>query len=59
MIKVLITGTAGFIGFSLANRLLCSKNVKVYGIDNFDHYYSVKIKKRTHINIKEKQKFFF
>ena len=31
--KILITGVAGFIGFSLAEKLL-RKNKKVYGIDN-------------------------
>ena len=37
--KILITGAAGFIGFSLAKDLL-SKGYKIYGIDNFDNYYS-------------------
>ena len=52
--KILITGVAGFIGFSLANNLLKhNKNVEVYGLDNFDDYYSKKIKK---IRIKELSK---
>ena len=52
--KILITGVAGFIGFSLANNLLKhNKNVEVYGLDNFDDYYSKKIKK---IRIKELNK---
>ena len=42
---ILITGVAGFIGFSYANELL-SKGYIVYGIDNFDEYYSLKIKKK-------------
>tara|TARA_Y100000294_G_scaffold172347_1_gene186926 strand:- start:45 stop:263 length:219 start_codon:yes stop_codon:yes gene_type:complete len=42
--KILVTGVAGFIGFNLANFLL-KKNHYVYGIDNFDKYYSIKIKK--------------
>jgi UDP-glucuronate 4-epimerase len=37
--KVLITGVAGFIGSHLAERLLESGN-EVYGVDNFDHFYS-------------------
>ena len=37
--KILITGVAGFIGFNLSSHLL-KKNFKVYGIDNFDNYYS-------------------
>ena len=33
--RVLITGAAGFIGFSLSN-FLVQNNYKVFGIDNFD-----------------------
>tara|TARA_Y100000590_G_scaffold183477_1_gene209079 strand:- start:1702 stop:2739 length:1038 start_codon:yes stop_codon:yes gene_type:complete len=43
--NVLITGAAGFIGFHMANFLL-SKRFNVIGIDNFDKYYDVKIKKK-------------
>jgi UDP-glucuronate 4-epimerase len=41
--KVLITGIAGFVGHALARRLL-SEGVTVYGIDNLNPYYSVKLK---------------
>ena len=41
---ILISGCAGFIGFSLAKKLL-SKNYKVLGIDNIDDYYDVELKK--------------
>ena len=44
--NILVTGVAGFIGFSLTERLLKNKIFKVYGIDNFDNYYSIKLKKR-------------
>lgn len=40
---ILITGTAGFIGFKLAERLL-NHNKKVVGIDNHNDYYDVKLK---------------
>ena len=43
--KVLITGVAGFIGYNLASYLLI-KNYTIYGIDNFDDYYSVLLKKK-------------
>ena len=43
--KILITGAAGFIGFNLANQLL-KRNYKIYGIDNFDDYYSISLKKK-------------
>ncbi len=52
--KILITGVAGFIGYSLANSLLNKKKIVVYGIDNFDPYYSVLLKKKR---IKQLNKF--
>jgi UDP-glucuronate 4-epimerase len=54
--KIFITGAAGFIGFSLANSFL-NKGHRVYGIDNFDQYYSIKIKKKR-LNILKKYKNF-
>ncbi len=42
--KILVTGCAGFIGFHLAKKLL-EKDFIVYGIDNLNHYYDVKLKK--------------
>lgn len=44
--KYLITGAAGFIGFHLSLNLLRNKKNIVYGLDNFDSYYSVKLKKK-------------
>jgi UDP-glucuronate 4-epimerase len=40
---VLITGVAGFIGFSLARRLL-ENGRTVIGVDNLDHYYDPGLK---------------
>jgi len=37
--NILVTGVAGFIGFSFAQELLKNKKYKVIGIDNFDKYY--------------------
>ncbi|MEX0270360.1 NAD-dependent epimerase [Leptolyngbyaceae cyanobacterium UHCC 1019] len=42
--KVLVTGTAGFIGFHLARRLL-QDGMQVYGIDNLNEYYAVSLKR--------------
>ncbi|HMU67742.1 MAG TPA: NAD-dependent epimerase/dehydratase family protein, partial [Cellvibrionaceae bacterium] len=42
--KVLITGTAGFIGSSLAQRLL-ARGDQVIGLDNLNDYYDVNLKK--------------
>ncbi len=41
--KILITGSCGFIGFNLSLFLL-RKGYKIYGIDNINNYYDVKIK---------------
>ena len=43
--KILITGSAGFIGFHLSRELLKQK-YHVVGIDNFDKYYDVNLKKK-------------
>lgn len=42
--KVLVTGTAGFIGSALALRLL-ERGDEVFGIDNLNDYYDVELKK--------------
>lgn len=42
--KVLVTGTAGFIGNALARRLL-ERGDEVIGVDNLNDYYDVNIKK--------------
>jgi UDP-glucuronate 4-epimerase len=41
--KILVTGTAGFIGFSLA-KVLLERGDEVVGIDNFNDYYEVSLK---------------
>ena len=47
---VLITGVAGFIGFSLAQKILKNKNIEIIGIDNLNSYYSKQLKlKRLNI----------
>ena len=40
--NILITGVAGFIGFSLCKELLKDKNKRIIGIDNLNSYYSIK-----------------
>ena len=44
IMKILITGAAGFIGFSLAKRLL-DRGDTVVGIDNLNDYYPVALKR--------------
>ena len=41
--KILVTGSCGFIGFNLSLFLL-KKGYKIFGIDNMNDYYDVKIK---------------
>ena len=43
--KILITGAAGFIGFSFAKQLLKKSKFSITGIDNFENYYDVNLKK--------------
>ena len=43
MKNILITGTAGFIGFHLA-KLLLNDGFKVHGYDAITSYYDIKIK---------------
>ena len=56
--KILVTGVAGFIGFSIAENFL-KKSFVVYGIDNFDSYYSIKLKRLRIINLKNYKNFNF
>lgn len=45
--KVLITGTAGFIGFHLAQRMLAEGH-RVVGLDGLTDYYDIGLKRRRH-----------
>ena len=55
--KILITGAAGFIGYSFSNHLLKNKKIKVIGIDNLNNYYDPKIK-RSRLRLLKKNKNF-
>ena len=57
--KILITGVAGFIGFHVARDLLKNEKFEVYGVDNYDKYYSVKPKKKRIQLLKKNKKFLF
>lgn len=45
--KILVTGTAGFIGFHLA-KLLLAESFDVHGFDGMTDYYDVALKQRRH-----------
>lgn len=56
--RVLVTGTAGFIGFHLTKRLL-EDGFEVSGIDNLNDYYNVKLKKDRLAQIPQTVRFTF
>jgi UDP-glucuronate 4-epimerase len=54
--RVFITGTAGFIGFHLANLLLSQGHV-VGGYDGMTDYYDVRLKQRRHAMLNQHEGF--
>ena len=54
--KVLVTGTAGFIGSALALRLL-ERGDEVIGIDDLNDYYDVSLKEARLARIKDHERF--
>jgi len=48
--KILVTGSAGFIGMHLCQRLLAEGH-EVHGVDNFNPYYSVALKRARHAEL--------
>jgi len=58
-LNILVTGAAGFIGSRLCLELLKNPKVFVYGIDNLNNYYSVKLKKKRIFELKKFKNFKF
>jgi UDP-glucuronate 4-epimerase len=56
--KILITGSSGFIGFHLSKKLL-DKGHRVYGYDSMNNYYDVKLKKARYNLLKKYKNFSF
>jgi UDP-glucuronate 4-epimerase len=56
--KVLITGTSGFIGFHLSN-LLLKEGFQVCGFDGMTNYYDVNLKKKRNDILHQYSKFSF
>ena len=56
--KIFITGTAGFIGFSLA-KVLLENNHTIHGYDGITNYYDIKLKDSRNKILKKYKKFSF
>ena len=56
--KIFITGSAGFIGFSLSKYLL-DNNHTVHGYDGLTNYYDINLKKNRNKILKKYNKFYF
>ena len=56
--KILVTGSAGFIGYHVSKKLL-EAGWSVFGIDNLNSYYSVQIKKNRIRELTKNVKFKF
>ena len=56
--KIFITGSSGFIGFHLSEKLL-KKGFIIYGFDSMNNYYDVKLKKERLKILKKYKNFFF
>ena len=56
MRRILITGSAGFIGFHLA-KLLLAEGFRVHGYDGMTDYYDVTLKQRRHEMLLSKSEF--
>ncbi|WP_276525022.1 NAD-dependent epimerase [Exiguobacterium oxidotolerans] len=55
---VLITGSSGFIGYHLSNKLI-KLNYKVIGLDNMNNYYELNLKKTRLNNLIKSNNFIF
>ena len=49
--KILITGSSGFIGFHLSKKLL-DKGHNVYGYDSMNNYYDISLNKARYSILK-------
>ena len=56
--KILVTGSSGFIGFHLS-KLLLKKGHKVLGVDCMNNYYDVNLKKARLNILKNYKNFLF
>ena len=57
--NILITGSAGFIGYHLSIKLLSNRKNYIFGLDNLNNYYDAKLKKDRLKNLKKYKNFNF
>ena len=57
--NILVTGCAGFIGYSLSKKLLLNNKIKIFGFDNLNSYYSLNLKKKRINELKKFKNFKF
>src|ERR1700733_8858477 len=57
--KIIVTGTGGFIGFHVAKRLLEQENAQVIGIDNMNDYYDPILKQKRNTILKKNKRYIF
>ena len=57
--KILITGSAGFIGYNFCKFLLLNTNHQIHSIDNINSYYSQKLKRARLKDLKKYKNFKF
>jgi len=57
--NILVTGCAGFIGYSFTHKILLNKKFKIFGIDNLNTYYSLKLKNERLKRLKKHKNFKF
>ena len=54
--KILITGSSGFIGFHLSKKLL-EKGHKIHGFDSMNNYYDIRLKNSRYKILKKFKNF--
>ena len=59
MKKILVTGSSGFIGYHLCERLLNDKDINIIGLDNMNDYYDINLKKARLDNLSKYDNFTF
>jgi len=59
MRKILITGSAGFIGYHLSQHLLSQGGWQVYGVDSLNDYYSLELKMKRNQRLLQNENYQF